>query len=233
MTLTKFLEAAMTLGSVNVVSDISLQGPQLSLWTAKWIGTLRAVASLTAASQSPCQSMPWPGSISFFLPCACAAPAAAHTIISAMAVRFMDCTPSETRNSCRMVTVLTMMRRNLIPSLLYIVLLGGCQTQEADADPKAKAIREAYEEQLRRDRQEVVPTPRPSFLIVLPDQLRAQALGCMGNPDIRPPSLDAIARECCLCRHCCANTPGCCPARAGLLTGRYAHANGMVANDLR
>jgi arylsulfatase A-like enzyme len=74
---------------------------------------------------------------------------------------------------------------------------------------------------------------RPSFLIILPDQLRAQALGCMGNPDIRTPNLDAIAREGLLFRNTIANTPVCCPARAVLLTGRYAHANGMVANDLR
>jgi arylsulfatase A-like enzyme len=76
-------------------------------------------------------------------------------------------------------------------------------------------------------------TPRPSFLIVLPDQLRSQALGCLGNPDIRTPNLDALAREGVLFRNTFANTPVCCPARAVLLTGRYAHANGMVANDLR
>jgi len=75
--------------------------------------------------------------------------------------------------------------------------------------------------------------PRPNFLIILPDQLRAQALGCMGNPEIRTPNLDALAREGLLFRTTIANTPVCCPARAVLLTGRYAHANGMVANDLR
>ncbi len=128
-----------------------------------------------------------------------------------------------------------MIRLSLILSLLYILPLGGCHSQETDADPKAKAIREAYEEQLRRDRQEVVihHASRPSFLIVLPDQLRAQALGCMGNPDIRTPNLDALAKEGILFRNMFANTPVCCPARAVLLTGRYAHANGMVANDLR
>src|SRR5258706_6953614 len=75
--------------------------------------------------------------------------------------------------------------------------------------------------------------PRPSFLIILPDQLRAQALGCLGNPEIATPNLDALAKEGLLFRNTFANTPVCCPARAVLLTGRYAHANGMVANDLR
>jgi arylsulfatase A-like enzyme len=102
------------------------------------------------------------------------------------------------------------MPRILILNLLYIVIVGGCGAQ-------AGAAR----------------SPRPSFLIVLPDQLRAQALGCLGNPDIQTPNLDALAREGILFRNTFANTPVCCPARAVLLTGRYAHANGMVANDLR
>lgn len=74
---------------------------------------------------------------------------------------------------------------------------------------------------------------RPSVLIVLPDQLRAQALGCMGNPDARTPHLDRLAASGVLFRTTLANTPVCCPARAVILTGKYAHANGMVANDLR
>jgi arylsulfatase A-like enzyme len=45
--------------------------------------------------------------------------------------------------------------------------------------------------------------------------------------------MDALAKEGILFRNTFANTPVCCPARAVLLTGRYAHANGMVANDLR
>lgn len=94
--------------------------------------------------------------------------------------------------------------------LVFLVVLGGCQGAPARTS-----------------------APRPSFLIVLPDQLRAQALGCMGNPDIRTPCLDALAKEGVLFRNTFANSPVCCPARAVLLTGRYAHANGMVANDLR
>src|SRR6185369_15890584 len=102
--------------------------------------------------------------------------------------------------------VLTMIARILIP----LLLLGACQAAPHRSDGS-----------------------RPSFLIVLPDQLRAQALGCMGNPDIRTPHLDALAKEGVLFRNTFANSPVCCPARAVLLTGRYAHANGMVANDLR
>jgi len=74
---------------------------------------------------------------------------------------------------------------------------------------------------------------RPNILLILPDQMRGQALGCMGDADVRTPHLDRLASEGVLFRNTFANTPVCCPARAILLTGQYPHKNGMVANDLR
>ena len=58
-------------------------------------------------------------------------------------------------------------------------------------------------------------------------------MGCMGNPDVQTPNLDRLASDGVLFRNHFANSPVCCPARAIILTGKYAHANGMVANDLR
>jgi arylsulfatase A-like enzyme len=74
---------------------------------------------------------------------------------------------------------------------------------------------------------------RPNILFILPDQLRAQALGCMGNSDVHTPNIDRLASEGLILPNTFANTPVCCPARANLLTGTYAHRNGMTANDLR
>ena len=48
-----------------------------------------------------------------------------------------------------------------------------------------------------------------------------------------PPNIDKLAGEGLHLRQTLANTPVCCPARANILTGQYAHRNGMVANDLR
>jgi arylsulfatase A-like enzyme len=78
-----------------------------------------------------------------------------------------------------------------------------------------------------------VNTRRPSILLILHDQMRGQALGCMGDPDVRTPNLDKLASQGVLFRNTFANTPVCCPARAIILTGKYAHKNGIVANDLR
>ncbi len=55
----------------------------------------------------------------------------------------------------------------------------------------------------------------------------------MGNPDCKTPNIDRLASEGLVLPNTFANTPVCCPARANLLTGTYAHRNGMVANDLR
>ena len=74
---------------------------------------------------------------------------------------------------------------------------------------------------------------RPSILLIMPDQMRGQDMGCMGNPEVRTPNLDRLASQGLLFRNTFANTPVCCPARAIILTGKYAHENGMVANDLR
>ena len=74
---------------------------------------------------------------------------------------------------------------------------------------------------------------RPNVVFVMPDQMRAQAMGCMGNPDVRTPNIDRLAGEGVLFENTLANTPVCCPARAILMTGQYCHRNGMVANDLR
>lgn len=75
--------------------------------------------------------------------------------------------------------------------------------------------------------------PPPNILLILPDQMRATAMGCAGNSEIRTPFIDQLARQGILFRRTYANVPVCCPARATLLTGTYAHTNGMIANDLR
>ncbi len=74
---------------------------------------------------------------------------------------------------------------------------------------------------------------RPNIILLLPDQMRASAMGVSGNPDVQSPHIDRLAREGVLFKRTYANVPVCCPARAILLTGTYPQVNGMVANDLR
>ncbi len=73
----------------------------------------------------------------------------------------------------------------------------------------------------------------PNVLFVLPDQLRAASVGCMGNTEVHTPHVDRLASEGLLFENTFANSPVCCPARGILMTGQYCHRNGMIANDLR
>jgi arylsulfatase A-like enzyme len=74
---------------------------------------------------------------------------------------------------------------------------------------------------------------RPNILLILPDQMRASAMGCDGNIEVKTPNIDRLAADGVRFKRTYANVPVCCPARAILMTATYPHINGMVANDLR
>lgn len=75
---------------------------------------------------------------------------------------------------------------------------------------------------------------RPNILIVMADELRADALGCYGNPICQTPHLDALARGGVLFENALTPNPICVPARASLTTGNYSHrATGTKNNGGR
>lgn len=71
---------------------------------------------------------------------------------------------------------------------------------------------------------------RPNVLFVMADQHRASATSCYGNRDIRTPNIDALARSGAHAAFCFSNAPLCCPYRATLMTGNYAHRVGVPTN---
>jgi arylsulfatase A-like enzyme len=71
---------------------------------------------------------------------------------------------------------------------------------------------------------------RPNILIVYSDQLRADALGCAGNPVVQTPNMDRLAREGARFTNAHVTFPLCCPFRAALMTGKHPHSTGMYAN---
>ncbi|WP_421907507.1 sulfatase [Mameliella sp.] len=73
---------------------------------------------------------------------------------------------------------------------------------------------------------------RPNILFLMPDQLRADFLGCYGADFARTPHLDALAAQGTLFERCIAPTPICVPSRASLLTGQSSVESGVMANDL-
>ncbi|MCA9248230.1 MAG: sulfatase-like hydrolase/transferase, partial [Planctomycetales bacterium] len=68
---------------------------------------------------------------------------------------------------------------------------------------------------------------RPNVVFILTDNQGAWSLGCYGNPDIKTPHIDRLARDGTLFRHAYANNAVCSPTRATLLTGLMPCQHGV------
>lgn len=71
---------------------------------------------------------------------------------------------------------------------------------------------------------------RPNILLVTPDQMRFDAMGCAGNPVIKTPNLDRLAGGGILFSSAFAQNAVCQPSRASIITGQYPHAHGVRDN---
>jgi arylsulfatase A-like enzyme len=69
-------------------------------------------------------------------------------------------------------------------------------------------------------------TERPNILMFMPDQLRADCVGCFGNPFVQTPNIDALAKRGTRFDNAWANHPVCGPSRVNLMTGWYPHTRG-------
>ncbi len=74
---------------------------------------------------------------------------------------------------------------------------------------------------------------RPNIVFVFADQMRAHAMGCMGNKQVITPHLDKLASEGLLVTNGISCQPVCSPYRAQLMTGRYSHSTGVIHNEIR
>lgn len=71
---------------------------------------------------------------------------------------------------------------------------------------------------------------RPNVLLVLCDDIRWNALSCMGHPHLQTPHIDALADEGMLFENSFCTTSLCSPSRASILSGLYAHTHGVTNN---
>jgi arylsulfatase len=72
--------------------------------------------------------------------------------------------------------------------------------------------------------------PQPNVLLLFTDQQRADAVGVDGNPIIKTPHLDRIAREGVLFSSAYTASPVCVSARCSLIYGQYCHNTGCYDN---
>jgi arylsulfatase A-like enzyme len=69
---------------------------------------------------------------------------------------------------------------------------------------------------------------RPNILYIMTDDHAAHAIGAYGSRVNQTPNLDRLAREGALLSSVFATNSICTPSRAAILTGQYAHINGVT-----
>ena len=65
-----------------------------------------------------------------------------------------------------------------------------------------------------------------NYIIFMPDEMRAESVGCYGHPFVQTPNLDRLAEEGTLFEQCHVQNPVCSPCRCSFATGQYPHTNG-------
>ncbi len=73
---------------------------------------------------------------------------------------------------------------------------------------------------------------RPNILFIMVDEMRWDAMRCVGHPVVQTPNLDRLARQSTLFSNAYTVSPVCCPARVSVFTGRYPHVHGVTTNGL-
>ncbi len=69
---------------------------------------------------------------------------------------------------------------------------------------------------------------QPNIILIMTDQHRFDALGCMGNEAVISPNIDKIAEAGVIFKNGYSSVPSCTPARSGLLTGMSPWHHGML-----
>jgi len=73
---------------------------------------------------------------------------------------------------------------------------------------------------------------RPNVLLVMTDQQALSGVQGYGNPIVQTPSVARLAAEGVLCEDFYISAFPCTPARSVLMTGQWAHTNGIVINKV-
>ncbi len=107
------------------------------------------------------------------------------------------------------------MRKSILSALPAVLL-------PAAAVPLSASEGDGKQEQKQKD----------NLVFILVDQLRFDALSCMGNTVISTPNLDRLASEGVLFRNAYSECPVSVPARASLLTGCSIYNTGIISNGV-
>ncbi|HEV2498115.1 MAG TPA: sulfatase-like hydrolase/transferase [Terriglobia bacterium] len=104
----------------------------------------------------------------------------------------------------------------------FMGMAGATALAEIIAPPSAISVAGGSEiNQSKAERDRVVRTSpkKPNIILFMPDELRADALSCFGNPICRTPNFDKLASEGTKFSNCYVQFPVCGASRCSLLTG--------------
>lgn len=72
---------------------------------------------------------------------------------------------------------------------------------------------------------------KPNLILIMCDQMRGDAMGIAGHPDVKTPYLDSLAAEGTYFPNAYASCPSCIPSRAALFTGMSQERHGRVGYE--
>ena len=73
---------------------------------------------------------------------------------------------------------------------------------------------------------------KPNIVFIFPDQQRGDVVGYAGNPVVKTPNLDRLARESVTFSRCITNGPVCMPARMSIMSGKHVCEHGTWDNNI-
>ncbi len=73
----------------------------------------------------------------------------------------------------------------------------------------------------------------PNIIFIICDQMRADAMGVVGNTNARTPNLDNLAEEGVMFRNHYVNNPVCLPSRISIFSGLFPHQTGVLCNKTK
>ncbi|MFC2124757.1 sulfatase [Bacteroidota bacterium] len=71
---------------------------------------------------------------------------------------------------------------------------------------------------------------KPNFILIITDQMRGDAVSCIGGLNSITPNLDKLAEEGVIFENAYCNNPVCLPSRVSVFTGLYPHQHRALTN---
>ena len=113
----------------------------------------------------------------------------------------------------------------LLPVLLFGFYLAPASPPRSIPTVTARVLPEQFDISTARQ-----PADRPNIILFIADDWSYPHAGVYGDPVIQTPNFDRLARGGMLFTNAYTASPSCSPSRASILTGRYPHQNGVLAN---